>query len=110
MTGETTADLDGYFLQAMRDEVGVGIPIVCSLDRHATVTRQIVEISTALAAYLTHPHTDVVETGRRAGYLDKAQRRFRARLFKPTIGYVIDVSMQRVETSLRAKDVCHEQR
>ena len=66
MTGETIADLDGYFLQVMRDEVGASIPIVCSLDCHATVTRQMVELSTALTAYRTHPHTDVVETGRRA--------------------------------------------
>ena len=66
MTGETIADLDGYFLQVMRDHVGASIPIVCSLDCHATVTRQMVELSTALTAYRTHPHTDVVETGRRA--------------------------------------------
>jgi microcystin degradation protein MlrC len=66
MTGETIADLDGYFLQVMRDEVGARIPIVCSLDCHATVTRQMIRLSTALVAYRTHPHTDVVETGQRA--------------------------------------------
>jgi len=66
MTGESVADLDGHFLQVMRDQVGARIPIVCSLDCHATVTRQMVELSTALAAYRTHPHTDVMETGRRA--------------------------------------------
>ena len=66
MTGATAADLDGHFLQVMRDEVGAGLPIVCSLDCHATVTRQMVELSTALTAYRTHPHTDVVETGQRA--------------------------------------------
>jgi microcystin degradation protein MlrC len=66
MTGETIADLEGYFLQVMRDEVGESMPIVCSLDCHATVTRQMVELSTALTAYRTHPHTDYVETGRRA--------------------------------------------
>lgn len=66
MTGETIADLEGYFLQVIRDEVGSGIPIVCSLDCHATVTQQMVELSTALTAYRTHPHTDYVETGERA--------------------------------------------
>ena len=58
MTGENTPDLDGHFLQVMREEVGASIPIVCSLDCHATVTRQMVELSTALTAYRTHPHTD----------------------------------------------------
>ena len=66
MTGETIADLDGHFLKVMRDEVGPAIPIVCSLDCHATVTQQMHQLSTALTAYRTHPHTDVVETGERA--------------------------------------------
>ena len=66
MTGETIADLDGHFLQVMRDEMGASIPIVCSLDCHATVTRRMVSLSTALTAYRTHPHRDVVQTGRRA--------------------------------------------
>ena len=66
MTGETIADLDGHFLQVMRDEVGPAIPIVCSLDCHATVTQQMHQLTTALTAYRTHPHTDVVETGERA--------------------------------------------
>ena len=69
MTGESVADLDGHFLQVMRDQVGPSIPIVLSLDCHATVTRQMVELSTALTAYRTHPHTDVVETGRRAAQI-----------------------------------------
>ena len=66
MAGESIADLDGYFLQVIREEVGASVPIVCSLDCHATVSRQMVELSTALTAYRTHPHTDVVETGQRA--------------------------------------------
>lgn len=66
MTGETSPDLDGHFLQVIRDEVGTRIPVVCSLDCHATVTRRMLALSTALAAYRTHPHQDVVETGRRA--------------------------------------------
>ena len=66
MSGEEIFDLDGYFLQVIRDEVGLDIPIVCSLDCHAVVTRQMVELSDALTAYRTHPHVDFVETGRRA--------------------------------------------
>ena len=66
MSGETIADLDGHFLQVIREETGPDIPVVCSLDCHAVVTRQMIELCTALTAYRTHPHTDLVETGARA--------------------------------------------
>ena len=59
-------DLDGHFLTVLREELGSEIPIVCPLDCHAVVTRQMVDLSTALIAYRTHPHVDLVETGRRA--------------------------------------------
>jgi microcystin degradation protein MlrC len=66
MTGAQTPDLDGRFLQVIRDEVGGSVPVVCSLDCHAVVSRQMIELATALTAYRTHPHRDVAETGRRA--------------------------------------------
>ena len=66
MSGESIQDLDGHFLRVMREEAGPGIPIVCALDCHAVVTRQMLELATALTGYRTHPHTDVVETGARA--------------------------------------------
>ena len=66
MSAVTIPDLDGYFLQVVREEVGPDIPIVCSLDCHAVVTRRMVDLATALIAYRTHPHVDIVETGARA--------------------------------------------
>jgi microcystin degradation protein MlrC len=69
MSGTVEADLDGYFLQVIRDEVGPYIPIVCSLDCHAVVTRLMVDLTTALIAYRTHPHVDLVETGMRTANL-----------------------------------------
>ena len=60
------ADLDGYFLSVLREQLGTKIPIIVALDCHAIVTRQMVDLSTALIAYRTHPHVDVVETGARA--------------------------------------------
>jgi len=84
MSGEKIADLDGHFLQVLRGEVGPQAPIVCSLDCHAVVTRQMVDLATALTAYRTHVHTDVVETGRRAAriLLDTL-----ACKIKPTVRY-----------------------
>lgn len=66
MSAESTADLDGYFLKLLREELGSDIPVVCSLDSHAVVTQQMVDLATAFVAYRTHPHVDVVETGMRA--------------------------------------------
>jgi len=66
MTGQSTLDLDGHFLRILREEAGGEIPLVCSLDCHAVVTRQMVDLADAMVAYRTHPHEDVVETGIRA--------------------------------------------
>ena len=66
MTAQSTPDLDGYFLEILREEAGSDIPIICALDNHAVVTRQMVEIADAFVAYRTHPHEDVVETGMKA--------------------------------------------
>jgi microcystin degradation protein MlrC len=66
MSGESIPDLDGYFLQVVRQVVGPDIPIVSPLDCHAIVTQQMIALTTALIAYRTHPHTDLFETGQRA--------------------------------------------
>lgn len=66
MSSTSIADLDGHFLEVLREEAGPDVPVVCALDCHAVVTQKMVDFSTALIAYRTHPHTDLVETGRRA--------------------------------------------
>lgn len=42
------------------------VPIVASLDMHATVTKEMLEAATAFVGYKCAPHTDTVETGRKA--------------------------------------------
>ena len=66
MSGVSDPDLDGYFIEVMRDEVGRDVPIVIALDCHAVVTQRMVDLSTAITAYRTHPHVDLAETGARA--------------------------------------------
>ena len=66
MSAQSTPDLDGYFLQILREEAGDEIPLVCTLDNHAVVTQRMVDLADAFVAYRTHPHEDVVETGARA--------------------------------------------
>lgn len=63
------SDPEGALLAAVRAEVGRDIPIVCSLDMHATVTERMVNAADGFAAYRTAPHTDVYETGERAAEL-----------------------------------------
>ena len=79
MSSETNEDLDGHLLRACREEVGPQVPIVCTLDCHAVVTRRMAELATAMVAYRTHPHVDLVETGMRAASIlvDTVQGRVR---------------------------------
>ena len=62
----SVTDLDGHFLRIIRDMVGKSLPIVCTLDFHAIVTQQMLDFGDVFFAYRTHPHVDLVETGRRA--------------------------------------------
>ena len=66
ISGQSIDDLDGYFLQVLRDVVGTQVPVVVALDCHAVVTELMLRHSTAITAFRTHPHSDQIETGRRA--------------------------------------------
>jgi microcystin degradation protein MlrC len=46
--------------------VGSKIPIVTSLDLHANVTRQMIDLADVMVAYRTYPHVDMAATGKRA--------------------------------------------
>ncbi len=67
MASADIPDLDTHFLRIARAETGETVPFVCALNCHAILTRQMVDLSSAIVAYRTHPHEDVVETGWRAG-------------------------------------------
>lgn len=69
MYAEGVDDPEGDLLSAVREVVGHAVPIVCSLDMHATVTEQMVRSATAFTAYRTAPHTDAFQTGERAARL-----------------------------------------
>ena len=62
MASDHIPDLDGHFLEIVREEVGKTIPVVCTLDMHAIVTQKMVDLASAIVPYKTHPHDDVVET------------------------------------------------
>ncbi len=85
MSGESNDDLDGFFLNTIRQAVGPNVPVVCALDFHAVVTKRMVELSTAIVAYRTHPHRDMVQTGARAAQMLMDTLRGR---IKPSMRYV----------------------
>lgn len=62
-------DLEGDLLEAIRELVGSGVPVVVTLDLHAHVTEKMVRCADALVAWETYPHRDSVETGSRSARL-----------------------------------------
>jgi len=66
---EDFPDADGEILRRMRQHVGPDIPIVCSLDLHANVSRQMVQHANAITAYRSNPHLDQYQRGLEAADL-----------------------------------------
>lgn len=50
-------------LSSLREVVGKDIPIYCSLDMHATITKEMIENADGFVGYKEAPHTDTYETG-----------------------------------------------
>lgn len=67
--GEKVLDGDGHILSALRSMVGDRVPIVATLDYHANISEQMVEMADALVGYDTYPHIDQVERGLEAAEL-----------------------------------------
>jgi microcystin degradation protein MlrC len=66
---EHVDDAEGELLSRVRQLAGPAVALVASLDMHANVTAQMLEIADALVCYRTYPHVDMAETGRRAARL-----------------------------------------
>lgn len=65
----SNADPEGDLMSAIRAIVGPRLPIVVTLDMHATVTDALVRSVNAFAVFRTAPHTDRYDTGVRAAEL-----------------------------------------
>jgi microcystin degradation protein MlrC len=68
MIAEGELDPEGAIVRSVRAVVG-DVPVVTTLDMHATVTERFVDAVDGVAAYRTAPHTDQHETGVRGGRL-----------------------------------------
>jgi len=60
-------DLEGETLALLREKVGPDIPIVYTLDLHATVTDLMAKSADAVSIYRTYPHIDAFEVGYEIG-------------------------------------------
>lgn len=65
MVAECEPDVEGHFLQRVRERVGPKVPIVATLDLHANITQRMVDAADVLTLYHTAPHIDVMATGKR---------------------------------------------
>ncbi len=61
MVVENVGNGEGNLTKSVRELVGPRIPIVCTLDLHATVTELLVQSCDALFGYDTNPHVDAYE-------------------------------------------------
>jgi microcystin degradation protein MlrC len=72
MVAEHVQDGEGEILRRVRGVVGNNLPVVVSLDLHANITPQMVDLADVLIAFRTYPHVDMAETGARtARYLER---------------------------------------
>jgi microcystin degradation protein MlrC len=83
--GVVDRDLDGRFLEILRELLGDDIPIAVPLDLHAMVTKRMAQHATALVSYRTHPHIDHAETGAKAARI----------LLQTMLGEIIPVQVLR---------------
>jgi microcystin degradation protein MlrC len=63
MVAEGYPDGEGEILRKIQEVVGDKVPVVCTLDLHATVTEAMIRYSSGLFAYDENPHVDQYERG-----------------------------------------------
>ncbi|MGE0756439.1 MAG: M81 family metallopeptidase [Pirellulaceae bacterium] len=66
---ERVADVDGHWLECVRQRIGPGCPLIGTLDPHANLSRQMVGATDALVAYRSNPHLDQRARGLEAANL-----------------------------------------
>ncbi|MDO5022546.1 MAG: M81 family metallopeptidase [Eubacteriales bacterium] len=65
MSLEGSLDAEGDFIKAIRDKIGVSVPLSASMDLHGNVSETLFELATVLTCYRTAPHIDALETRER---------------------------------------------
>ena len=66
---EEFPDADGELLRRVRERTGPKLPIITTLDLHANVSPQMIELADATVVYRSNPHLDQRERGLEAALL-----------------------------------------
>ncbi|HIM56083.1 MAG TPA: M81 family peptidase, partial [Candidatus Latescibacteria bacterium] len=61
--GDDYRDLDGFWLDKLRQRVGPDRPIICVIDPHANLSARMVDSCNATIAYRSNPHLDQKQRG-----------------------------------------------
>ncbi len=85
LVAQDCPDVEGHLLDQVRQRVGPKVPIVATLDLHASVTPRMVQAADALVLFHTAPHIDVYETGVRGA---KVLRRILVDHARPVTAYL----------------------
>jgi microcystin degradation protein MlrC len=93
-------DVDGDWLQAIRNQVGHYIPVVGSLDPHANVSVGMQNATDGLIAYTTNPHLDQKLTGWKVADLLKRMLFDQLLIKQELIQFPAVISLEQQETDV----------
>lgn len=96
---EAVPDVDGDWLQAVRNIVGPTVPIIGTLDPHANLSPAMVAATDALLAYRTNPHIDQAARGAEAAELMLATLAGRVRPVQAAVFPPMAMNIERQCTS-----------
>lgn len=92
-------DLDGFWLSRLRSEVGPGLPIICTIDPHANLSRRMVSACDATISYRTNPHLDQKQRGLEAASLMNRTLRGEVRPVQAAAFPAVAIGIERQDTS-----------
>ncbi len=114
---ESFPDMDGHWLNQLRNRVGPDIPIVGTLDLHANVSQLMVSSTDALVSYRENPHIDQRQRGKEAANLLVRKLRQEIELSQVLVQVPLAISIEQQRTAdepckslyLYAKQLTHQQ-
>ena len=92
-------DLDGCWLSRLRREVGPDLPIICTIDPHANLSRRMISACDATIAYRTNPHLDQKQRGLEAASLMARTLRGEVRPVQAAAFPPVAIGIERQDTS-----------
>lgn len=96
---EDFPDMDGHWMQLVRERVGPDVPITGTLDPHANVSPLMVEATNGLFPYQTNPHIDQARVGRAAAHLMVEMLRDHRKFHHKLIQLPLAISIEQQYTS-----------